>query len=86
VVGADGRTLGKDKKVVCDCSQKVFNFERQHVSVVYTWCGETHVVNESNEILYDLNTITREALSSALQMADSLHNSAAKAFLITFYL
>lgn len=70
VVGADGRSLGKDKEVVCDCSQKIFNFGRQHVSVVYAWCGETHVVNELNEILYDLNTITREALSSALQIAD----------------
>ena len=70
VVGADGRTLGKDKKVVCDCSQKIFNFECRHVSVVYAWCGETHVVNDSNEILYDLNTITREALRAALQIAD----------------
>jgi hypothetical protein len=70
VIGADGRSLGKDKKVVCDSSQKIFNFKRQHVNVVYAWCGETHVVNESKEMLYDLNTITREALSSALRIAN----------------
>jgi hypothetical protein len=69
VIGADGRTLGKDKKVVCDCSQKIFNFKRQHIDVVYAWCGETHVVNESNDVLYDLNVIAQEALSSAFQIA-----------------
>jgi hypothetical protein len=70
VIGADGRSLGKDRKVVCDYSQKIFDFKCRYVSVVYAWCGETHVVNEANEILYDLNTITREALSSALQVLD----------------
>jgi hypothetical protein len=70
VIGADGRSLGKDKKVVCDCSQKIFNFKRQHIDVVYAWCGETHVLNESNELLYDLNTITQKALSSVAQGND----------------
>jgi hypothetical protein len=70
VIGADGRSLGKNRKVICDCSQKIFNFNHQHANVVYAWCGETHVMNESNEILYDLNTITSKALRSALQIAD----------------
>jgi hypothetical protein len=69
VIGADGRSLGKDKKVACDCSQKIFNFKHRHVSVAYAWCGETHVINESNEILYDLNTIARAALNSTVQIA-----------------
>jgi hypothetical protein len=70
VIGADGRSLGKDRKVVCDHSRKIFEFKHQHVNVAYAWCGETHVVNESSEMLYDLNSITLEALSSALQVAD----------------
>ncbi len=70
VIGADGRTLGKDRRVVCDCSQKIFDFKFQYVSAAYAWCGETHVVNESDEILYDLNTITRESLNSAIQISN----------------
>jgi hypothetical protein len=68
-IGADGRSLGKDQKVICEHSQKIFNFKRQHLDVVYAWCGETHVVNERDEVLYDLTTITREALNSAVQIA-----------------
>jgi hypothetical protein len=69
VIGADGRTLDKDKKIVSDCSQKIFSFKRQHVSVAYAWCGETCIVNESNEVLYDLYKITRDALISAVRTA-----------------
>jgi len=69
VIGADGRQLGKDKKIFTESSQKIFNFKHRHVNVAYAWCGETGVVNESNEVLYDLYAITRVALSSAVQVA-----------------
>jgi hypothetical protein len=69
VIGADSRQLGKDKTIFSDCSQKIFNFKHRRVNVVYAWCGETSVVNASNEVLYDLYAITRVALSSAVQVA-----------------
>jgi hypothetical protein len=69
VIGADGRQLGKDKKIFTESSQKIFNFKHRHVNVAYAWCGETSVVNESNEVLYDLYAITRLALSSAVLVA-----------------
>ena len=69
VIGADGRQLGKDKKIISEFSQKIFNFGYRHIDVVYAWCGETGVVNESNEVIYDLYAITRLALRSAVQLA-----------------
>ena len=69
VIGADGRQLGKDKKIFTESAQKIFNFKYRHVDVAYAWCGETSAVNESNEVLYDLYAITRVALSSAVQIA-----------------
>jgi hypothetical protein len=69
VIGADGRQLGKDKKIFTESSQQIFNFKHRHVNVAYAWCGETSVVNESNEVLYDLYAITRVAVSSAVQAA-----------------
>ena len=62
VIGADGRQLGKGKKIFTESSQKILNFKHRQVSVAYAWCGETSVVNESNEVLYDLYAITRVAL------------------------
>src|SRR5260370_19230796 len=69
VIGADGRQLGKDKKIFTESSQKIFNLKYRHVEVAYAWCGETSVVNESTEVLYDLYAITRVALISAVQAA-----------------
>jgi|SRR5438552_4993733 len=69
VIGADGRQLGKDKKIISEFSQKIFNFTYRHVDVVYGWCGETGVLNESNEVIYDLYAITRVALRLAVQLA-----------------
>src|SRR5437867_12123218 len=66
VIGADGRQLGKDKKIFTESSRKIFNFKHRHVNVAYAWCGETSVVNESNEVLYDLYAMTRAAVSSAV--------------------
>jgi len=40
VIGADGRQLGKDKKIFSESSQKIFNFKHRHVNVVYAWRGE----------------------------------------------
>jgi hypothetical protein len=40
VIGADGRSLGKDKKVVCDCSQKIFNFKRRYIDVFMHGAGK----------------------------------------------
>ena len=68
VIGADGRQLGKDKKIFTESAQKIFNFNYRHVDVAYAWCGETSVVNESNEVLYDLYGLTGVALSSAVQL------------------
>jgi len=68
VIGADGRQLDRDKKIFSESSQKIFNFTSRQVDVVYAWCGETSVVNQSKETLYDLNPITRIALSSAVQI------------------
>ena len=67
VIGADGRQLGKGNKIFSESSQKIFNLKYRHVDVVYAWCGETAAINESNEVLYDLYTITRTALNSAVQ-------------------
>ena len=69
VIGADGRSLGKDQKIACDFSQKIFNFKKRHINVVFAWCGETNVINEMNEMLYDLKTITFDALNLAVQTA-----------------
>jgi hypothetical protein len=69
VIGADGRQLGKNKKIFTESSQKIFNFKHRHVDVAYAWCGETSVVNESTEVLYDLYPITSVALASAIQVA-----------------
>jgi|SRR5579872_5117925 len=69
VIGADGRQLDRDNKIFSESSQKIFNFKSRQVDVVYAWCGETSVINQSKEVLYDLYAITRTALSSAIQMA-----------------
>lgn len=69
VIGADGRQLDRDKKIVSESSQKIFNFKSRQVDVAYAWCGETSVINQSKEVLYDLYQITRVALTSAVQMA-----------------
>jgi hypothetical protein len=69
VIGADGRQLDKDKKIFTEFSQKIFNFRHRHVNVVYAWCGETCVINQSNEVIFDLYTITDAALSAAFQVA-----------------
>lgn len=69
VIGADGRQLDRDKKIFSESSQKIFNFKSRQVDVVYAWCGETSVINQSKEVLYDLYPITHIALSSAVQMA-----------------
>jgi hypothetical protein len=69
VIGADGRQLDRDNKIFSESSQKLFNLKSRQVDVVYAWCGETSVINQSKEVLYDLYTITRVALSSAVQIA-----------------
>lgn len=69
VIGADGRQLDRDKKIFSESSQKIFNFKSRQVDVVYAWCGETSVINQAKELLYDLYAITRIALSSAVQIA-----------------
>jgi hypothetical protein len=69
VIGADGRQLGKDKEIFTESAQKIFNLNYRHVDVAYAWCGETGVVNESTEVIYDLYAITRVALRSAVQLA-----------------
>jgi hypothetical protein len=69
VIGADGRQLDKDKKIFTEFSQKIFNFRNRHVNVVYAWCGETRVINQSNEVIFDLYTIADAALSAAFQLA-----------------
>ena len=69
VIGADGRQLGKDKEIFTESAQKIFDLNYRHVDVAYAWCGETGVVNESTEVIYDLYAITRVALSSAVQLA-----------------
>lgn len=69
VIGADGRQLDRDKKIFSESSQKIFNFKSRQVEVVYAWCGETSVINQSKEILYDLYAITRTTLNSAVQIA-----------------
>jgi hypothetical protein len=69
VIGADGRQLDKDNKIFSESSQKIFNFKSRQVDVVYAWCGETSVINQSKEVSYDLYAITRIALSSAVQIA-----------------
>jgi hypothetical protein len=71
VIGADGRQIGRDKKIFKESSQKIFNLKSRHVDVVYAWCGETSVVNQSNEVVYDLYEITRIALTSAVQVQRS---------------
>jgi hypothetical protein len=38
---------GLDQKIVCENSQKIFDFKYQRVSVVFAWCGITHAMNES---------------------------------------
>ena len=69
VIGADGRQLDRDKKIFSESSQKIFNFKARQVDVVYAWCGETSVINQSKEVLYDLYPITHITLSSAVQIA-----------------
>jgi len=69
VIGADGRQLGKDQKILSESSQKIFTLKYRHVDVAYAWCGETGAINESNEVLYDLYEITRLALTSAVQLS-----------------
>jgi hypothetical protein len=69
VIGADGRQLGKNQKLLSESSQKIFNFKYRHVDVAYAWCGETGAINESNEALYDLYEITRVGLQSAVQLS-----------------
>ena|ERR1700683_5503680 len=69
VIGADGRSLDSNRNIVSECSQKLFAFRRAHVSVVYAWCGTTHVMNESGNVLLDLNLITYDALKAASQSA-----------------
>jgi hypothetical protein len=69
VIGADGRQLGKDKNIFTESAQKIVNFTYRRVDVVYAWCGETGVVKESNDVIYDLYAITRVALRSAVQLA-----------------
>lgn len=68
VVGADGRQVGRDKKIFTESSQKIFNFKSRQVDVAYAWCGETSVIKQSNEVIYDLYEITRVALTSAVQV------------------
>lgn len=67
VIGADGRQLGKGNMIFKESSQKIFNFNLRHVDVAYAWCGETSVINQSNQVLYDLYEITRAALTSAVK-------------------
>jgi hypothetical protein len=69
VIGADGRQLDRDNKIFNESSQKIFNFKSRQVDVVYAWCGETSVINQSKEVLYDLYAITHIALSSAVNIA-----------------
>ena len=69
VVGADGRQLDRDNKIFSESSQKIFNFKSGEVNVVYAWCGQTSVVDQSKEALYDLCAITRTALSFGVQIA-----------------
>jgi hypothetical protein len=45
VIGADGRQLGKDKKIFTESAQKIFNFTYRRIDVVYAWCGETGVLS-----------------------------------------
>jgi hypothetical protein len=71
VIGADHRQLDRDNNIFSESLQKIFNFKSRQVDVVYAWCGETSVINQSKEVLYDLYAITRIALSSAVQMARS---------------
>ena len=68
VIGADGRQLDRDKKIFSESSQKIFNFKSRQVDVAYAWCGETSVISQSNEVIYDLYEITRVALTSAIQV------------------
>jgi uncharacterized tellurite resistance protein B-like protein len=67
VIGADGRQLDRDKKIFSEFSQKIFNCKSRQVDVAYAWRGETSVINQSKEVLYDLYQITRAALTSAVQ-------------------
>lgn len=69
VIGADGRQLGKGNKVFSESSQKIFNLKYRYVDAAYAWCGETSVINESDQVLCDLYPITRVALTSAVQVA-----------------
>ena len=75
VIGADGRQLDRDKKIFSESSQKIFNVQSRQVDVAYAWCGETSVVNQSKEVLYDLYQITRVALTSAVQVGRGLFPS-----------
>jgi hypothetical protein len=66
VIGADGRQLGKGDTIFKESSQKIFNLNLRHVDVAYAWCGETSVVNQSSQVLYDLYEITHAALTTAV--------------------
>jgi hypothetical protein len=68
VIGADGRQLDRDKKIFSESSQKIFNFKSGQVDAVYAWYGETSVISQSKEVLYDLYAITRIVLSSVVQI------------------
>jgi hypothetical protein len=69
VIGPDGRQLGKDKTIFTEAAQKIFNFTYRRIDVVHAWCGETGIVKESNDVIYDLYAMTRVALRSAVQLA-----------------
>jgi hypothetical protein len=75
VIGADGRQLDRDNKIFSESSQKIFNFKSRQIDVAYAWCGETRVINQSKEVLYDLYQITRVALISAVQVGRRLFPS-----------
>jgi len=75
VIGADGRQLDRDNKIFSESSQKIFNLKSRQVDVAYAWCGETSVINQSKEVLYDLYQITRVALTSAVQVGRGLFPS-----------
>ncbi len=65
IIGADGRTLGKDDKIVCESTQKNFHFKYRRINVAYMWCGTVRHMDEAGAISLDLDAITRETLDLA---------------------